>query len=103
MVQMKKQVRIAEFKANLSRYLRAAQKGAEVVIKDRDTPIARLGPYQEPRARPEWLAHVPRGSLKDVDKLPFYTPKGVTLKDLEDIHRDDRREYLDKFSDDGLR
>lgn len=32
---MKTEVRIAELKANLSKYLRAAQRGEEIVVKDR--------------------------------------------------------------------
>lgn len=35
---------VAAFKAQLSRYLRAAQTGAEISIYDRNTPIARVGP-----------------------------------------------------------
>jgi prevent-host-death family protein len=41
---MKSKVGIAEFKAHLSDYVRAAQKGKEIIIKDRDTPVAKLVP-----------------------------------------------------------
>lgn len=43
---MRTEVKIAELKSKLSHYLRHAQKGNEIVIKDRDTPIARLTGYQ---------------------------------------------------------
>lgn len=37
-------VRVAELKAGLSAYLRAARRGQTVTICDRDTPVARLVP-----------------------------------------------------------
>lgn len=39
-------VKVAELKARLSAYLRAARRGHPVTVCDRDTPIARLVPYQ---------------------------------------------------------
>ena len=41
-------VKVAELKARLSAYLRSARRGREVVICDRETPVARLVPYREP-------------------------------------------------------
>jgi prevent-host-death family protein len=41
-------VKVAELKARLSAYLRTARRGHEVVICDRDTPVARLVPYRQP-------------------------------------------------------
>jgi prevent-host-death family protein len=43
-------VRVAEFKANLSAYLRAVQRGSHVTVFDRDTPIARVLPMEESSA-----------------------------------------------------
>lgn len=40
-----KSVKVAELKAQLSAYLRAARRGEAVTVCDRDTPIARLIPY----------------------------------------------------------
>jgi len=40
-----KTVRVAELKAGLSAYLRAARAGNSVVVCDRDTPVAKLVPY----------------------------------------------------------
>ena len=37
-----RRVRIAEFKARLSEYLRAVRKGHELTILDRDQPVARV-------------------------------------------------------------
>jgi prevent-host-death family protein len=42
------EVRIAELKAHLSEYLRIVRRGKEIVIKDRETPVARLIPMEQP-------------------------------------------------------
>ena len=91
---MRSEVRIAEFKSQLSRYLRAAQAGSEIVIKDRDTPVARLVPYTPPptgrlETRP------PIGSLKDLDRLARFRPKKLKLKDLERALREERRDRFE--------
>lgn len=39
-------VGVAELKARLSTYLRAARRGQEVTVYDRETPVARLVPYE---------------------------------------------------------
>ena len=91
---MKSAVRIAEFKNNLSRYLRSAQKGHEIVIKDRETPIARLVPYEKPSERLE--SRPPIGSLKDLDEMPRYAPPNLTWKDVEEALREERADWLDK-------
>jgi prevent-host-death family protein len=78
---MKTEVRIAELKSKLSEYLRSVQRGNEVVIKDRETPIARLIPYQE---RPQRLTVRPAiGSLKDLDQMVFRRPKGLKPGDVD--------------------
>ena len=46
-----KRVKIAEFKSQLSRHLRAVERGAEIEITDRDRPIARLIPVSKPPSR----------------------------------------------------
>ena len=87
---MRSEVRIAEFKSKLSRYLRSAQAGNEIIIKDRDTPVARLVPCAAPAPGLEFRP--PVGSLKDLDKIPRYRPKKLKLKDLEAVLRADRRD-----------
>jgi len=37
--------KVSKLRAKLSRYLKAVRAGQEVVVHDRDTPIARLVPY----------------------------------------------------------
>jgi antitoxin (DNA-binding transcriptional repressor) of toxin-antitoxin stability system len=39
-----KAIKVTELKAHLSRYLRQASRGSRIQIKDRDEPIAQLGP-----------------------------------------------------------
>lgn len=41
-----KRVGVAELKDQLSKYLRAAEGGAEVEVTDRDRPIARIVPIR---------------------------------------------------------
>ena len=45
-----KTVKVAELKAQLSAYLRAARQGHAVTVCDRDTPVARLVPYDTTEA-----------------------------------------------------
>jgi antitoxin (DNA-binding transcriptional repressor) of toxin-antitoxin stability system len=42
-----KDVNVSELKAHLSKYLRMASRGARIVVRDRDEPIAQIGPPQE--------------------------------------------------------
>lgn len=42
-----KTINVTELKAHLSRYLRAASNGARIVVKDRNRPIAQLGPLDK--------------------------------------------------------
>ena len=37
---------MSELKAHLSKYLRMASRGSQIVVRDRDEPIAQLGPPQ---------------------------------------------------------
>lgn len=73
-----KRVGVAELKAGLSRYLRAVRRGGEIVVCDRDHPIARLVPYQSGVAAEPLPMTEAKGSLKD------WQPKN-TLRIPEDI------------------
>ncbi len=46
-----KQVKIANFKSHLSSYLKQVKGGSEVVILDRDRPIAKVIPIREKREK----------------------------------------------------
>jgi antitoxin (DNA-binding transcriptional repressor) of toxin-antitoxin stability system len=43
-----KDINVSELKAHLSRYLRMASQGIQIVVNDRDQPIAQIGPPAEP-------------------------------------------------------
>ena len=53
-------VKVAELKAKLSEFLRAARSGHPVTVCDRETPIARLVPYS-PQAEPLVVRRATRG------------------------------------------
>ncbi|MEX2284502.1 MAG: type II toxin-antitoxin system prevent-host-death family antitoxin [Gemmatimonadota bacterium] len=72
-----KTVRVAELKARLSEYLRAARRGHPVTVFDRDTPIARLVPYVS--AGGALMVREPIQALRDV-KLP--PPLGRSVDSL---------------------
>lgn len=60
-------VKIARLKSQLSRYLRRVQKGEEVIVTDRDTPIARMVPFE---SKSEKLIIIPaKKSPKYLDKI----------------------------------
>jgi prevent-host-death family protein len=42
---------IADLKARLSHYLRGVRRGGQVVVLDRDTPVARIVPYAATEGR----------------------------------------------------
>ena len=90
---MPAEVGIAELKGKLSEYLRVVRKGGEIVIKDRETPIARLVPYADSRPRLEIIPAT--ASPKDMDKLPFFRPKGLKPGALEEALREERKDRFD--------
>jgi prevent-host-death family protein len=91
---MKGKVGIAELKAHLSEYVRAAQKGKEVVIKDRETEVALL----VPRATARFRTIRAKGSLKELDKLPgIHVDEGITPGYLDELARELRTDYYDKW------
>lgn len=51
-----KAINVTELKANLSKYLRMAARGTRILVKDRDEPIAQLGPL--PAERQSWRARL---------------------------------------------
>jgi prevent-host-death family protein len=68
-------VNVAELKNQLSKYLRFAKRGEEVVIRDRKLPIAKLVPFTAEDASEEELELVAAGKMRlpkakiDLDKL----------------------------------
>jgi prevent-host-death family protein len=59
-----KAITVSELKAHLSKYLRLAERGERIVVKDRDSPIAELGSVRpEPASWRERLAQEGRVRL----------------------------------------
>ncbi|MGH9413491.1 MAG: type II toxin-antitoxin system Phd/YefM family antitoxin [Terriglobales bacterium] len=80
-----KQVGIADFKAHLSQYLRAAREGEPILVTDRGTPVACLGPPQQNglRVRPA------KGSLRGFKTLP--PPNDIDYDIVEELLQDRAR------------
>lgn len=82
-----KKVRIAEFKSRLSAHLRAVENGAEIIVLDRERPIARVSPFAE--GADDFLVRPPRmtSGLKGLR----YAPLG-SGEDVVDLLRADRNQ-----------
>lgn len=92
---MKGKVGIAELKAHLSEYVRAAQKGKEIIIKDRDTPIAKLVPI-ETRTLPFRVIPASRPS-RGVNDMVGARPTGVTPEEIDRIIEENRADHEDEW------
>ena len=42
-----KSINVTELKANLSKYLRMAARGSRIIVKDRNEPVAQIGPLEK--------------------------------------------------------
>lgn len=63
-----KTVNIAELKNRLSAYVAFARNGEEVIIRDRNLPVARLVPYTTEDASEEELRLVAAGKMRLPEK-----------------------------------
>jgi antitoxin (DNA-binding transcriptional repressor) of toxin-antitoxin stability system len=72
-------VNVAELKNRLSKYLTFAKRGEEVVIRDRDFPVAKLVPFSAEGADDQELMLVAAGKMrlakvrldvKELSKIP---------------------------------
>jgi prevent-host-death family protein len=57
-------VNIAELKNSLSKYLTFAKQGEEVIIRDRNLPVAKLVPFPSDEASDEELLLVAAGKMR---------------------------------------
>jgi prevent-host-death family protein len=73
-----KTVNVAELKNRLSTYLRFARNGEEIVIRDRNLPVAKLVPFVPGDATEEELQLVAEGKMR----LP---EKALNIDDLWNI------------------
>jgi prevent-host-death family protein len=90
-------VNIGDLKNNLSRYLSAVRKGEELVVKDRNKPIARIVPFVADEDDESELAELVSAGLarppRTREPLPrsFWTdPLPETTADLVQLIREDR-------------
>ncbi len=77
---------VSELKSHLSSYLAAVQRGEEILVRDRNRPIARIIPLTSPgNDEAEEAALVAAGvmTLPRADKLPasFFSIKGASLSE----------------------
>lgn len=92
-------VNVAELKDQLSKYLRFAKGGEEVVIRDRNFPIAKLVPFAAEDATDDELKLVAAGKLRlpkakvtlsQLLKIPTGTVSGNEAVEALLVERDER-------------
>jgi prevent-host-death family protein len=83
-----KRAQIAELKAHLSKYLAQVRTGDTVIVCDRNTPIARLVPYQEADAR--FVVHEPTRPAAALRTLRGVKPRRAV--DVVALLRDGREQ-----------
>ena len=91
-------VNIAELKNNLSAYLEQVKNGAELIVKDRNRPVARLVPLSEVEDLDAEEAALVAGGLmrlpakvKSDDFLALPAPR-VAIADIQAVIRAERDE-----------
>lgn len=57
-------VNVAELKNSLSKYLRFAKRGEEIIIRDRNLPVAKLVPFHAEGLDEEELRLVAEGKMR---------------------------------------
>ncbi|MEO5763973.1 MAG: prevent-host-death protein [Casimicrobiaceae bacterium] len=88
---MSNDVRIADLKSRLSEHLRKVRAGRSLTILDRDTPIARIVPWQARDIRLK--VRVPLGNAPKLQQIPLPPPlrfRGDIVKLLLEERRGDR-------------
>lgn len=72
-IETMKRAKVSELKARLSEYLGGVRAGETVVVCDRNTPIARLVPYQE--NPDDFLVHEPPRSPASLGRVRGVKPR----------------------------
>lgn len=81
-------VGVADLKARLSEYLRSVRRGADVVIHDRNEPIARLVPYAAADAR--LVVREPMRKYAALGRIPLPRPLKLGV-DVVQVLLDERQ------------
>lgn len=82
------EVRIADLKSRLTEHLRTVKSGRTLTVFDRDTPIARIVPYEEEGARLE--VRVPRPGAPSPRDVPL-PPSLQVETDVVDLLLEERQ------------
>jgi prevent-host-death family protein len=94
---MSANVGIAELKAHLSEYVRAAQRGDEIIIKDRQTPVAKLVPVEQP----QMIGEIRRAtrSVADVQRMLDARPPEppIPAEAFQRILDEERADHSDEW------
>lgn len=81
---------VAELKARLSEFLREVRSGHEVVVMDRNKPVARIVPYEAQER--SCIVREPIGRYRTLGDVPMPSrPRGLTMDPVE-LLLQDRRE-----------
>jgi prevent-host-death family protein len=87
-----KTVNIADLKNRLSAYLQLVRNGEEVVVKDRNLPVARISPYrtndlgdEERQLVAAGVLKLPKRQVRNWDKFwdDFWAVPGTNLSEKE--------------------
>jgi prevent-host-death family protein len=93
-------VNVAELKNRLSKYLTFAKSGEEIVIRDRNLPVAKLVPFSADQGSEEELLLVAAGKMRlpkndvEVDELLKIRTGKVSHHEGTQALLDDREESL---------
>jgi prevent-host-death family protein len=93
-------VNVAELKNQLSKYLKFAKEGEEIVIRDRHLPVAKLVPFSAEEASEEELLLVASGKMRlpqnplDLDRLLKIPTGKLSSNEAVQALLDDRAESL---------
>jgi prevent-host-death family protein len=83
-----KRAKVSELKAHLSSYLADVRSGATVLVCDRNTPIARLVPSDDPA---DLQIREPTRPLADLRRIRGVRPRAtVNVTELLRLDRDQR-------------
>jgi prevent-host-death family protein len=88
-------VNVAELKNRLSKYLRFAKDGEEIVIRDRNLPVAKLVPFSADDSTEEELLLVAAGKMR-LPKRPLDLEKRLRVPTGRVVGREVTQALLDE-------
>lgn len=91
-----KTVNVAELKNRLSAYLQMVREGEEVIVKDRNRPVARISPYGSDSISEEERQLVACGAMKLPVKGPVNWKKFWRMPAAKLTHKQAMRAILEE-------